>query len=283
LMLAPGAAKLLESLRKANIQLLAAKKDPIAYLPAHAEFLTIDQILHLSLRESGDFLLTFPFADKDLQVVLHEIAYHLGAIVYPRIFFVRARQINRHTENIARELRARAPELGHWALAISDQLVLERVYEMDSGTADIQAYLAESRSRHPGMSYKDLSKVIDQDIHNAKAQIQDRIDFLARPNLRPMEAVFARLNLISRQNPGEVHFPMTTNLFRGLGRTFRLKGDALNQLQAFMRDYENRHKQDDISLELTDSATWMQKLFDNLDERIRELENALGAYQENGD
>jgi hypothetical protein len=191
----PRAHIIEENLKKINADLISKGYDPIAYVPKSAGLLKAEEFLQMGSQKDGDFELAFPYADADAVLAAHEIAYHIGAIVLPHVVLQRAREINHRIYQIVQLLKKhpRTVEL----TKVIEQLMIDRSVELDTGTGNPHAMLADERIEYISLvgsadlvSYRQMSELASPEVKNL---ILHEMNFLAVPGFTPTEVALLRL------------------------------------------------------------------------------------------
>lgn len=269
---APGAQLFSSKILKMNEKLKNQGQEPISYLLVDANFLEEEEFLSLA-SDNLDIELVVPYAQQD-RITPHEVAYHLTGIIFPRKFLNRAARINRHTVSFAKFLNNVNSDFKMQALKIAKQLMFDRAYEVDTGVADIPASLAELRKGLISYDriWHDIKYSRDKHFLN---HFKERLNLLARPHLRPIEALMARLHYMTG-----VQIPFTTDFFTepdlqfGINGKIELNESEKTTLAKLMHEYQQLHASDDLGIELSTAGQWLEDFMINLDDRIEQLKNA---------
>ena len=151
----PSASLIHEKVSILNQQLIVNGKDPIAFLPVKTGFVTADEALRLSVSAKGDFSALFAYYDNHSELSVHEVSWHLGAMLFPTSFHKKSRQIDQETLIVSDLIRQsglpRADEVARF-------LIDERAFEIDTGNANLAATLADYRLNNYLTTFKELKK-----------------------------------------------------------------------------------------------------------------------------
>lgn len=188
----PDSRRLAKTIKKLNEVLKSLGFEPIAYLPVGAGFLSASELLNLASKTRGDFNLFFPFSHRDKNLSPHEAAYHLTALLLTRKILEPAQKINEKTLEFIQFLKTQSPLKFDAIQKISAALIEERALDLDFGTGNLAASLSEIR-RH---DFRGIGSHHSKINFFPRLLIRQSIGLLARPELRPVEAVIVRLSEI---------------------------------------------------------------------------------------
>jgi hypothetical protein len=301
LLRAPGAKLLFEKLTAANRSLPDHQK--LSYLPKSAGFLNSSDAVDFSLNTSNGFLFAFPYADSDEALAVHEIAFHLGALIYPRKFFARARAINEQIQKFVAYLNSQDHRLANnTAEDLISQIMRDRMAEIDVGSANPQAILSHYRRINHFIPYRELLstqrkrltergvvafiRVSDIEV----SMIEKAIEHLAQPHLTPQKALLLRLSHLTglqfedylRPEENRNYRPYV-NVAMGLGVPFDLRTKDQAAMRKIIYEYlsqvdsKNREQAGQETYEISNSAVWYRHLLESLDQNIENLIRALQA------
>lgn len=182
---APGAHLLKSLVLRLNRQLKKNKKDPIVYWPVHAGLLNPEEMLRLSISGEGDAVALFAYADDNPKLAGHEVAYHLGEMLFSKQYHQKSREIDLETLRVVNLLRISALPS---AEVIAQALMTIRSQELDFGNANILHLLASTRIKEKMPSFDSLF-LPEEYLETVKLDIQS----LIHPGQTPREAVFEML------------------------------------------------------------------------------------------
>ncbi len=186
----PNAKKIKLFLKVVNAKLIEKGLDPITYLPTKFGYANTKEMIVLSQRKNSNFKLHFPFEDNDENLTPHEIAYHLGQIVFPKDVMVRASAVTERTLQFISLLESKKSIFGNLVDRISEKLLKERALELDFGTGNTMVYVAYIIKQSKTKKLKDQTK------EDFSPIFHDSLQYLSRPNYLPSFAVAERLNHI---------------------------------------------------------------------------------------
>jgi len=253
------------------------KTEPIAYMPVPGAFESADKILMLSLDVTGDTLLAFPFAENDVRLVMHEVSFHLGAILLNRNILLRAYNINLRTQQLINELET-GEGLGEFAQKIIEQLQRDRVVDLDFGTGNPTAELGHTRMASFLKPYSDPAYALFG--HNQRVFLGQ----MACPEFTPTEAVVARM--IDMLTLNEKDFSIFQNrssaveTYRGpsmgLGLSFVLPLEIRDKIIVLLQRFITEHSldTDEVNVIRVDKMELGNNLISTLDARIRDITTA---------
>lgn len=186
-LLFPNAKKIKLFLKIVNARLIEKGLDPITYLPTKFGYASAKEMIELSQRRNQNFIMHFPFEDNDANLTPHEIAYHLGQIVFPKKVLERASSVTERTLQFISLLESKRFMLGSLVDKITEKLLKERSLELDFGTANTMVQIAYLIKTSNSKKLKDLETEAVSTIYH------DSIEYLSRPNYLPSFAVVERL------------------------------------------------------------------------------------------
>lgn len=196
--LVPGADLLAKKIAQINTELIALNYEPIRYLPVSSGFLSPEEMLNLSIANDGDYLLQFPYADKDLALSAHEVSYHLYAMLYNTEILLRTRALVLMTLHLVNLIREKSRELGeHLTEKLIHSLMDNRSKELDIGTADyfilISSYFAK---KAVGVSkFRSALDEIGRDSYRTHSHTRP-LDIMAHFSQTPAERVLYELDFL---------------------------------------------------------------------------------------
>lgn len=279
---APNANLLKTIVERLNEQLIKNGHDPIVFLPSKADYLTPEQLLELSVSADGNFLAFFPFEDSHHHLTLHEVAWHLGAMMYPKKFHQKSRSIDMETLNMVRMIRGSA--LPHKE-SIVQKLIYERAWELDTGNAQLAVNVAAARMNLGMKSYKKMKKqIFEEELLPMKLPLS-AIDVLARPEFSPKEAVVRRLIHILDIDRLFNEFPEMQKDFKvskdfDYGEEVRVSDSTKKKYAAWIKKYMTTTEYQAEKTEVIETPSdWLIEMLANLDKRIDELNLAFKAIK----
>lgn len=280
-LLAPNAARIEKIIRVLNKFLIERGKEPITYLPKRSNFLSPGESLRLATEHNGEggILVQFPFADSDRELVLHEVAYHLGSILFPKTINQKSNELNQITYKMSQFLQQ--SKLPH-SQQIAIWLIGLREAEMDIGNANLQLKLASIRKNsrlYPYSRYFFDAKSL-RDASNA-------VGVLVRPSYSPMEYVTRRLiRLLSLESHFADQKALTTDLDsvdkkyfdEEVPEKFKIpKEEALVYIPLIRKMIEEIGEPRNLFLRPTPEIFLRLHLLESLESRIQELNDAFDA------
>lgn len=274
-MQAPSAKKMQKLIAHMNQKLIAQEKEPISYEPIPANFITAEEGLRLATQTDGAILMKFPYSDNDPRLTVHEISYHLGAILFPRSFFEKSLQINQLTVQLIERIRQH-PSLGSLSEKTIKQLIMERAFELDSGTGNLTATLGHFRliGLH---SYDDLTPDL-----LPQTEARTAIGRLLKPGYSPLQAVMMRFAIMHNIHPKLLGLEQTAVSFNHYSK----EGDQLGQrimitsaekevLLQIAKEFMTEHQELNQLTDQRDTTEILRDFLSNLDQRIRDLTQTL--------
>ncbi len=270
---APSASFLYEKVSKLNQQLILNGKDPIVFLPVKTGLIRPEEALKLSVSANGHFLSLFAFEDNHPELTVHEVAWHLGAMLFPIKFHQKSRLIDQETLRMADSIRKsdlpRADE-------VAQLLIEERAFELDTGNANFAATLAGYRLSENLKSYKDLKAVVlkSPTLHNS-------VERLVRPNFSAQEAVARRLyiglqlqDVVDSRPEFESQFTniQTQNHGKKLSLTLREQDQYGKFIEKYMK---SKHYRDSQKIKRESTKDLVENMLDSMDERLDDITQAI--------
>jgi hypothetical protein len=271
----PNSQMLATLVSRINLGLLSRGLEPITYLPVRAGFVSSEESLQLTLSSREGLLMLFPYADLDPKLVSHEVAFHLGSILLPRQMTSRARSVTLETVRFVEFLRKNQGVLGDKAVLIAEQLMHERNFELDNGTATLTATPAFTRRNEGLPTYKQLIEKFDE---TAWKYMTKAVEYLARPGIQPLDALLFRLqymvglnvNDFAKSNPSE--FKVANSQRHNLGTKIELDIRELEILRKLLTTYVQQPRP---QYETISARNVLDNYLQNLDGRIEDI---LGLF-----
>ncbi len=296
-MLAPGAERLKNWIREMNRILKSKGYEPISYTLEKSEFVSPSGALQMMTKKDSDndILLRFPYSDKNPKLTVHEISFHLGAILFPRKFIQRGHDINMRTKQFIEYLESRRAELGSVTDRIIAQILSNRGYENDAGTAEVTAGFAYLREINDFASHAELAETLIKktsfDEFPEKFFISRAIDFYARPQMSPLAAVVyglhrmtgievSNLGIFPKNNSWK--FNIAKLIAHGIHIEVYLSLEEKNKFQEIVKGFVDLHKNEEAqsNYELSTPEEWVLPLGKGLDLRIQQLLEAAAELSE---
>ncbi|MCC6277403.1 MAG: hypothetical protein IT289_05760 [Oligoflexia bacterium] len=281
-LIAPSAEKLKRKVLEVNEVLKKRGKEPISYLPVQQGFLSARQIIELGSRSEGDIALRFPYDDNNPNLTVHEVAYHLGSILLPRSLLVRAQYVNLRTLQLAAFLDKHQSVLGEQVTRLlTDQLLKERSFEIDAGTANFSSYLSKLKEGDLDTPFSASYKfAVTEDL----AALAEAVSFLARPNVYPTEAAVMRVAYMAGLYDGalklkthQVLAPIIIESAHGFGTYFNFPIGIRVQLESLLNRFLSEHLPADSreASSLSSAHLMTADIFKKLDKRIDDINEAF--------
>ncbi len=282
-MIAPGALKLEKWIRRVNTLLREKGQEPISYIPTKSGYVTSDQVLELVTKKDEDIKLFFPYEDNNQKLTIHEISFHLGAILFPRKFIERGHDINIRTQQFIQYLKSRKDEMGLVTDVIVNQIQINRGYENDAGTANITGNLGYIRALNDFRPYSRISPELFSEKNNPTVKsLLLAVEFYARPYVSPLAAVVTGLHLMTGVDlTGLTIFPKNSDATFNIQifpnttiyRKVVLTSDQLVTLRKIIIDFVNIHKAEENQkqYEISSPDEWLQFILNGFDSRINQL------------
>lgn len=271
----PDADLLAYKIGKINESLKARGLEPITYLPVRTGFVTVRETIQLILSAKDDYLIHFPYADKDLVIAPHEVSFHLGSIVLNKAITSRARILTEETQLLIDLLEQHSDKLGPQVKRLMGQLRIERNFEMDAGLASMVTSPGFTR-RDGGMkSYTQLYPEFSARYWNYMLR---NIEFLMRPTMQPHEAILNHLQRITGLDLSDIN-PSSKNDFQTMtipiarvGTKVEMDAQSLLVLKSIATNYSQRPR---TQYEVGPPSYWLEGFLKNLDTRIQEISDSL--------
>lgn len=272
----PDADLLAQKIAQINVALKAKDLDPITYLPIRAGFVTVKETIQMILSAQGDYLVHFPYADKDLVIAPHEVSFHLGSILLNRKIIARSRTITEEFQNLIDIIDQHKDELGPQATRLKGQLRIERNFEMDAGLASMVTSPGFTRRDNDMKSYTELRSKVTRRYWNYMIR---NIEFLARPKMQPYEAVLTHLELITGLELKDIIRDVDRSDFRTMtiplarvGTKVEMDAQALIVLKKIAITYAAKSRQ---RYETGPPTVWLEEFLSKLDQRIQDISDSL--------
>lgn len=268
LLLAPGAAKLESIVSKVNKVLIRKGQDPIVYLPVHTGFLNAAEILKLSVSAQEPFVTYAPYAENDEATVVHEIAWHLGAMLLPKKFHENSRAIDLEIIKLADRVRKSNLFGCEW---VAQHLLEIRSLELDGGNADFVASLAGLRERSAMGSYQSIASS-----RNVPWKfLQNSLRYLARPGLTPQEVAIMHLkNLISFGAFSDIPLEKNFVIFPAQ-QAFNLSVPRYLYNEWIQNLINDPFYAEAVKSTKDNAEIWVKEIFEYMDKRIDQLNIAF--------
>lgn len=272
----PDAEMYFQKVAKANQYLLSRKLEPITYVPIRTGFVTIKETIQIIRSAQGDYLVHFPYADRDFPLVTHEVAFHLGAILLNKKIIQRSREITDEFQLFIDMITEAKDEFGEaQANRLKGQLRIERNFEMEAGLA--------SMVTSPGFSRRDLgmkpySEILPRISARYLNYMLRNVHYLARPYLQPFEVVLTRLGLMTGVQVQDLvknnnaDFPTFSLPAQRIGIKVELNESQLATLRRLAVQYAQKERG---TKELGAVSDWLDEWLMGLDKRIQDITNGL--------
>lgn len=280
-LLVPTAARIEKVIRTLNAYLIKNNKEPIAYLPKQSEFLNAGETLQLANGNNGEdgILVQFPYADKDIDLAPHEVAYHLGPIIFSNVIHRRTAQLNHAVQSAARLLiQSGLPN----SKEISTWLIEKRELEMDLGYGNMQLELSNNRrkgslAQHPRSPF--ISSLVNI--------VKNDVGILLRPSYTPEEYIARRLVVflgLERYFPSQEFLQVDVDAVgkvffnEDIDPTLKLpRAEAETYIPFIRKILERVGTSQNIFPRTSPKEFAQQYLTDSIERRIRELNDAFDA------
>ncbi|MBN8538227.1 MAG: hypothetical protein J0M15_14330 [Deltaproteobacteria bacterium] len=286
-LLFPNAKKIKLFIKYVNSKLKGKGIDPITYLPTKFGYATASELIELSLRKHQTFKLHFPFDDNHPDLTPHEISYHLGQILLPKRVTERANAVTTRTLQLISYLESKRSFLGNRVDTISADLLKERSFELDYGTANTMSRIASIIANSPSKN-SDAFRVIDIELYSDF--FKDSIESLSRSNYLPSFAVVARLvrllkmpelqELFPNELSSDNSFAMAT--INSYGKSLSPDLSLLEKkiIKRLIFDFIAKHAEEDKKegFDLQDPKEVFAELFIGLQQRIDEINEAAEGF-----
>ncbi len=282
-MTVPGALKLEKWIRKMNSLLQKRNYESISYMPIKTDFVTSAQALELATKNDKDIKLFFPFADNNKKLTVHEITFHLGAILFPKNFIERGHDVSVRTLQFIDYLKLKKQELGPVVEKIIEQMIIDRGYENDAGTANLVWNLALIRELNPLLSYSKIAPSLlpMKDTFTVR-NLTEAVDFYARPSFSPLSAVITSLHLMTGVDTTKlgafsynknIKFNFNSHPRSNINRSVILSKVELDKLRKILIDFVNLHKDEETqrNYQLFTPEELLQSIVQGFDTRIDQL------------
>ncbi|OQW46943.1 MAG: hypothetical protein A4S09_03280 [Proteobacteria bacterium SG_bin7] len=289
-MLVPGAKRLAAWIRRINVILKAKGYEPISYSLEKSDFVSPSQALEMMTKPDpeNDILLHFPYSDENPKLTVHEVSFHLGAILFPRKFIQRGYDINIRTQQFINFLASKESELGPITKDVIEQILSDRGYENDAGTAEIVSGFANLREMNTFLSHAGLVRLITEpstvgsDEVAAVDFINRAIDFYARPYMSPLAAVVFGLHKMTGINVSDLDVLPKNNIWKfsrsglfmhSIHRTVYLSPEEKHKFKEIVKNFVDLYKYEEAQAhyELLGPEEWLRFLGEELDIRINQL------------
>ena len=278
----PKVKKLTEKVLALNKVLIALHYEPIAFMPESTGFVTARQIVFGSIKSSPelpDTLLRFPFADHDMELVPHEVGFHLHMLMSKKIFVERARMINFRLSKLV-EVLEKSPEFTE----LTKTLIKGRSVEMDNGSAYPGFTTAEMRINSGMKNYSELHQVLKlPEFLKDSGIIEQGLNFLAKMGLSPYEAVLQDVSLLTG-----VGVDLVKN-YKGLNTNYSIVGlsnengqygikltpEQNQKLHSILKQFANDSKDDLLNFPPQPKSATAEAVFKSYEQRQKEIEHAI--------
>ncbi len=283
-MLVPGAKRLEKWIRQMNIILKRKGYEPISYMPEQAGFVSPKEFFELYVKADPerDILLYFPYADNNPKLTPHEIAFHLGAILYPRKFMKRGHDINMLTKEFVEFLKSRRSELGSATDLVVEKILLTRGFDNDAGMANLTSSFAALRGANNFVPFSAILPALletTRDKSQPKDSSLSAIEFYSRPYVSPLAAVMLNICLTTgvRISRDEILPTVKTgSTFNGNSAIYKkinLTQEDFTKLQKIAEDFVDLHKAEapQANHEISTPEIWLQEITLGFDQRVKEL------------
>ncbi len=271
----PGSKMLAETFSRMN-EVLA---DPIGFLPVAAEFEKSLGFLKKASEKQGRFLMKFPLAQHHKQLTVHDVSYHLGAMLYPLSVLSKASLINQKTLELFHTL-SNITENSEFK-TIAKHLIRDRALEMDLGTADPQALLSDARFQYGRLQMFESIEWVPEN----RLKAERAFSYLFHPGFKPTEIVLLRLLRISSMDAeySSLLAGRKPPRFIETEPGFNIQLAVTNETKLFINATIIPGLISDVALEPanTDKSAedTVYDLVDTLDIRLRQLREALVKVQ----
>jgi hypothetical protein len=200
----PSARRLKTTLKKVNAVLRRMGKEPISLLPAEFRFATDREILDLSLKKDDGFLSHFPFVDRDETggpaLVVHEVSFHLGALVLPKTVIERMNLVTKEHLRFIKMLESAKDIAPKIKTLLIEQIINDRSIELDFGTGNFVGQLSQLRETQMitgtfGIElapYESIKAITDYTFR----RLENAVNNLTHSEMSPAEVVLYRLKHI---------------------------------------------------------------------------------------
>lgn len=272
----PDAELLAQKIAEINTSLKSRGLEPITYLPIRAGFVTSKETMQMMLSAQGDYLVHFPYADKDLIIAPHEVSFHLGSILLSKKIIARSRIITEEFQSLIDLIDQHKEEIGPIASRLKGQLRIERNFEMDAGLASMVTSPGFTRRDGDMKSYSELLPKVTP--RYMRYMIRN-IEFLARPKMQPFEAVLTHLELTTGLDLKELmsdgdrrdFYSMTIPVAR-VGTKVEMDVQTLTVLKKIAVTYAARSRE---RYETGLPTVWLSEFLNTIDKRIKDISDSL--------
>ncbi len=275
---APNAQLLAEKISKLNQMLKKLGFDPITFSTVSRGFLSSSEMLQTAMMSDGETLVSFPYADKMKNLTPHEIAFHLGAIIFRKQDNLRARTVNLRTLQLYKLLKS-DPDLD----LIAEKLMDERANELDVGTAGPPAIFGEIRINSGMADYKNIPAALRENY------IQERIirslGLYTKSKSSPVEAVIHRIFLMTGVGREQLtnqealtnpQAEFNANTLRH-GVFVSVNESVQRKLSIILKRFREDHKSDELNFPMDISMQNFENIENYMHQRIQEFEAAIAT------
>lgn len=265
----PGANKLKHRVLAVNKILIRKGLDPIVYLPVRTGFVSALTAVKLFISTEEPFLVYAPYADDNRDLVMHEVAWHLGPLLFPKKFHEKSKEIDLEILKLADRLNKSG--LPH-ATEVASRLIDIRALELDAGNANITANLATERQNEELNTYKSFLSKKSEGWGLARSSINKAIQYIARPGLTAEVVAIQHLqNLL-------FHNERQSNKSFEVYRSSNLELPLHSAERELYKPWLQKIVSELAYVELTPADTadvWLNELLEYMDNRINELNIAF--------
>lgn len=277
----PGRVRWLDFIHQVNPHLVARGLEPIGVFPIEADFLNPSQMLDMILSNGRDPEIYFPFADNHPKLTPHEVTFHLAAVHFEKMR-ARAKEITWFTRDFANYLKTNASKFSK-ALAIAEQLEMDRSYELDTGMGNLIGGLSSMRRAASMGPYSDF--FYESKFGTTIENTTRAIDRLSRPEMTPLDALLCRLTTMTGVYVADyfsvprLKFKTTVHANRQLEQTIALSDAEKQTLREIVTSYLSALPSEELTkdYERAKPIEWLEEMLDHLDNRLLDIEHAMNA------
>lgn len=290
-LLAPGTRLVLHFIQQMNPILVSSGHDPVTFLPIRAGLVRSEDLLDFSLSVSNEFQVAFPYDDAFPELIAHEISDHLGPIALSKKILGRTRAVNLETDTFTDYLETRTNLPKDLVQKVVTAMKLQRGAEVEMGLGSLVSELAGMRSRSNLSRYDHLKVLLDHrpnaftrkhfenDPNYFQEKILDRIAYLCRPTLQPIEAVLMHLHILTGlpiSLPGHQtlpEYPWSKGFI-----SLKLSESEIKALQLAVETYTDLHAKATAFTQpfaVESEKEVFSEILETLDKRLEEISNAL--------
>ncbi len=217
---------------------------------------------------------------------MHEISFHLGAMLFPRKLVQRGQEINSRTRQFIEFLESRKAELGETTVEdIIQQTLTDRSFDNDVGTGNLSMRFASLRKSKSFAKYTDIAAALRLTLNSRdggeKGSMLQAIEFFVRPDLTPLEAVIYGIHLQTGVDISDLGlqvygvFNKITLQDKKIYTQVLLTPPQLVVLRKIIKDFVKIHaKADEATFERSTPENWLQTIGLGFDQRIKEIREA---------